>query len=149
MLLRICSFLMQCFEGYVCNWATSQMQEVQYLLKLDDKELKGRLSPQQFDLTQKKGNERAFTGIFWGNHKDGTYISLRSVEPRAFFIICEILIWKWLAIIFWNHPIWSSKEIVDTSHGMRRTEIVSARSAELNWATCLKMVLSQQEKDIE
>jgi peptide-methionine (R)-S-oxide reductase len=38
-----------------------------------DEEWKKILSPQQFEVTRKKGTEPAFTGIYWDNHEAGTY----------------------------------------------------------------------------
>ena len=36
-------------------------------------ELRERLTPLQFDVTQKAGTERAFSGEYWDNHEAGTY----------------------------------------------------------------------------
>ena len=35
--------------------------------------LRERLTPLQFEVTQKGGTERAFTGTYWDNHDDGTF----------------------------------------------------------------------------
>lgn len=42
------------------------------ITKTDD-EWKKQLTPQQYDVTRKKGTEPAFTGIYWNNHKKGMY----------------------------------------------------------------------------
>jgi peptide-methionine (R)-S-oxide reductase len=85
--------------------------------------LKSKLSPEQFHVTQEKGTERAFTGKYWNCHDDGIY--------RC--VVC-------------NHPLFSSetkfesgsgwpsffepldeaavKTADDSSHGMRRTEVM-------------------------
>ena len=38
-----------------------------------DAELRERLSPEQYEVTQHKGTERAFTGEYWDCHDDGVY----------------------------------------------------------------------------
>jgi peptide-methionine (R)-S-oxide reductase len=88
---------------------------------LDD--LKSRLTPEQYHVTQEKGTERAFTGKYWDCHDDGVY--------RC--VVC-------------NHPLFSSetkfesgsgwpsffqpldktavRTADDSNHGMRRTEVM-------------------------
>ena len=38
-----------------------------------DAEWRKELSAEQFDITRRKGTERAFTGEYWDNHEQGVY----------------------------------------------------------------------------
>jgi peptide-methionine (R)-S-oxide reductase len=42
-------------------------------MKPDDAELRARLTPEQYHVTQEKGTERAFTGEYWNHKEDGKY----------------------------------------------------------------------------
>ena len=46
-----------------------------------DAELRERLTPEQYEVTQKAGTERAFTGEYWDCHDDGTYVCIVCGEP--------------------------------------------------------------------
>ena len=39
------------------------------------------LSPDQYQVTQKNGTERPFTGEYWDNHEPGIYVDVVSGEP--------------------------------------------------------------------
>ncbi|MGB8505910.1 peptide-methionine (R)-S-oxide reductase MsrB [Mycobacterium sp.] len=41
----------------------------------------GALTPEQYEITQKNGTERPFTGEYWDNHEPGLYVDVVSGEP--------------------------------------------------------------------
>ncbi|MEO6573132.1 MAG: peptide-methionine (R)-S-oxide reductase MsrB [Polyangiaceae bacterium] len=42
---------------------------------------KARLTPEQFQVTQKEGTERPFRNAYWDNHTPGIYVDIVSGEP--------------------------------------------------------------------
>src|SRR6185436_12229274 len=50
-------------------------------VKPPEAELKRRLTPIQYEVTQQAATERAFTGEFWNNHEPGIYVDVVSGEP--------------------------------------------------------------------
>ncbi len=46
-----------------------------------DSELKKRLTPLQYEVTQKDGTEPAFHNEYWNNHAAGIYVDIVSGEP--------------------------------------------------------------------
>ncbi|THF88947.1 peptide-methionine (R)-S-oxide reductase MsrB [Deinococcus sp. KSM4-11] len=50
-------------------------------VKPSDTELRERLSPIQYQVTQHEGTERAFTGEYWDQTGDGIYVDIVSGEP--------------------------------------------------------------------
>jgi peptide methionine sulfoxide reductase msrA/msrB len=58
----------------------------QYLRKIwgsghDKEELRSRLTPLQYKVTQENGTEPAFHNEYWDNHREGIYVDIVSGEP--------------------------------------------------------------------
>ena len=49
--------------------------------KLTDMELKRKLTPLQYKITQKNGTEKPFENEYWDNKKEGIYVDIASGEP--------------------------------------------------------------------
>ena len=50
-------------------------------VKPGDEELRRRLTPLQYEVTQQDGTERAFTNEHWNNKAEGIYVDVVSGEP--------------------------------------------------------------------
>jgi methionine-R-sulfoxide reductase len=49
--------------------------------KPSDAELRQRLSPLQYEVTQHEGTERPFANEYWNSHREGIYVDVVSGEP--------------------------------------------------------------------
>ena len=49
--------------------------------KPSDAELRRKLTPEQYAVTQHEATERAFSNEYWDNHQDGLYVDVVSGEP--------------------------------------------------------------------
>jgi methionine-R-sulfoxide reductase len=49
--------------------------------KPSDADLKKKLTPIQYEVTQKSGTEAPFKNDYWDNHRDGIYVDVASGEP--------------------------------------------------------------------
>lgn len=91
-----------------------------------DSDLRAKLSEEQYDITQNKGTERAFTGKYVDHKEDGTY---RCVCCDAELFSSEH---KYDSGSGWP-SFWlpmagdAVRKVTDTSHGMVREEVVCAR----------------------
>ena len=89
-------------------------------------EWKQELTPEQYEVTRKKGTERAFTGKYWNNHEAGIYRCACCGAPLFSSDTKFESGTGWPS--FWS-PI--SEENVqtelDTSYGMLRTEVLCRR----------------------
>ena len=59
----------------------SQKDRHQKYKKLSEAELKKKLTPLQYEVTQKNGTERPFDNEYWNNKTDGIYVDVVSGEP--------------------------------------------------------------------
>jgi methionine-R-sulfoxide reductase len=48
---------------------------------VDREELKSRLTPMQYDVTQRSATEPPFRNEYWDNHRDGIYVDVVSGTP--------------------------------------------------------------------
>lgn len=61
--------------------ATASAWDARSFVKLTEEELKKRLTPLQFEVTQRKGTERAFANEYWNTKEPGIYVDVVSGEP--------------------------------------------------------------------
>lgn len=95
-----------------------------------NKQLKERLSPLQYQVAVESATERPFFNSFWDNKEEGLYVDIATGEPL--FLSTD----KFDSGCGWpsfTKPISEElvRELVDTSHGMVRTEVRS-RSGDIH-----------------
>ena len=95
--------------------------------KPSDAELRARLTPEQYAVTQHDGTEAPFRNAYWDNHEEGIYVDVVSGEPL--FSSRD----KYDSGTGWpsfSRPLESANVLArdDRSHGMRRTEVRSAQA---------------------
>jgi methionine-R-sulfoxide reductase len=93
----------------------------------DKSDLKSKLTPMQYEVTQQCGTEPPFKNEYWDNHKKGIYVDIVSGEPL--FASTD----KFDSGTGWpsfTKPI-DAKSVVDKTdktHGMVRTEVKGKKS---------------------
>jgi len=95
-------------------------------VRKSDDEWKKELSPEQFQVLRGCGTERAFTGPYWDDHEPGTYLCAGC--GNTLFDADQ----KFDSGSGWpsfTAPVEAQSVAteVDSSHGMRRTEVTCAR----------------------
>lgn len=95
-------------------------------LSKSNEEWRNQLSPKQYHVTREKGTEPAFTGEYWDCHDSGVFRCICCDAPlfdsgQKFDSGCG-----WPSF---TAPVEAAQvtETVDTSHGMRRTEVLCSR----------------------
>lgn len=97
------------------------------LSHLSKEELKSKLSPMQYKVTQEDGTEAPFKNKYWDNHEDGIYVDPISGEPLFSSLDKYDSGTGWPSF---TKPI--SKKVVQTKEDkslfMSRTEVRSSKS---------------------
>jgi peptide-methionine (R)-S-oxide reductase len=92
-------------------------------LELTEDEWRRRLTPEQFEIARRKGTERAFTGEHWDRHEAGMYRCVCCGTPLFSSETKFESGTGWPS--FWAPAAQESvRTETDTSHGMRRTEVL-------------------------
>ena len=106
--------------------STQEMKSTEDKVVKSEEEWKKLLTPEQFEVTRKKGTERAYTGVYWDNHEKGMYNCICCGEP---LFSSETKFesgtgWPSFYAPIDKHNI---DEITDSSFGSIRTEVVCHR----------------------
>jgi methionine-R-sulfoxide reductase len=106
-------------EHQICKEERKSMVTTQKPAK---EELKKKLSPIQYEVTQESATEPPFRNEFWDDHREGLYVDVVSGEPLfsskdKFDSGCG-----WPSF---SRPVGKVEEKTDVSHGMFRTEVRS------------------------
>ncbi len=93
-------------------------------------DLKSRLTPEQYCVTQEGATERPFQNAYWDHKEPGIYVDVVTGEP----LFCSLD--KFDSGTGWpsfTKPLVTQSvvEKEDLSHGMRRTEVVSSGGSHL------------------
>jgi peptide-methionine (R)-S-oxide reductase len=90
--------------------------------KIDREALKARLSPEEWRITQEAGTERAFSGRYYHHDGEGLY-RCRCCGAELFSSETKYDSGSGWPSFFLPLAGERVKRLVDTSHGMRRTEV--------------------------
>jgi len=93
----------------------------------DEEELRRRLTPIQYEVTQNSGTERAFTGEYWDHKEEGIYVDIISGEPLFSSLDKYDSGCGWPSF---TRPLQSAAvtEHTDTSYNMVRIEVRSKQA---------------------
>ncbi len=93
----------------------------------DLESIRGKLTPEQYRITQEKGTERPFDNAYWNNKRPGIYVDVVSGEPLFSSLDKFDSGTGWPSFV---RPLEESGVIEhrDDSHGMLRTEVRSSHA---------------------
>ena len=103
---------------------TSEEVPVKTTRKETKAELKKRLTPLQYDVTQNDGTEPPFRNKYWDNKEHGVYVDIVSGEPLFASVHKFRSGTGWPS--FWQPLVAANvKDRIDRKHGMVRSEVRS------------------------
>ncbi len=128
----VVALLLACSERGAAQRTTAQTarpvatstQGARSYTKPSDAELKRRLSPAQYDVTQRSATERPFRNEYWDNHAPGIYVDIVTGEPLFSSLDKFDSGTGWPSF---SRPIDGARVVQrrDDAHGMQRTEVRS------------------------
>lgn len=89
-------------------------------IRKSDDEWRKQLTPEQYHVAREKGTERAFTGAYWNNHKDGVYRCVGCGEP---LFDSNTKFESGTGWPSFSEPMGNVEMQEDRSHSMRRIEV--------------------------
>lgn len=94
--------------------------------EMTDDDWREQLDENQFRVLREAGTEPAFSGIYWDNHDDGVYRCAGCSTP---LFTSDSKFESGSGWPSFDKPVSDDviKEVTDTSHGMKRSEIVCAK----------------------
>ncbi|ANE48342.1 methionine sulfoxide reductase [Paenibacillus swuensis] len=113
------------YEGYSKASGRQDFIKENWSYRKNDQELKERLTPIQYHVTQNNGTEHPFRNEFWDHKGEGIYVDIVSGEPLFSSLDKFDSGCGWPSF---TNPLKEShvKEHSDLTHGMVRTEVRSS-----------------------
>lgn len=112
------------YERYYAGSGRKDFLAKTWRIKKDEEELRRRLTPLQFEVTQRNGTERPFENEYYRNERKGIYVDIVSGEPLFSTLDQYDAGCGWPSF---TKPLRPEHivEKLDLSHGMVRTEVRS------------------------
>lgn len=114
------------FTAFMLILFNTALKAQNYAVVKTDAEWRKQLTEVQYNVTRKKGTERAFSGAYWDNHENGIYKCVCCGQELFNSSTKFESGTGWPS--FWQ-PIKKAnvEEIADKSYGMARTEVTCSR----------------------